>query len=215
MTRARTSAIAAALVAAGLAAVPLYQRWLRPQWRDWGATPDEVAQPLPGDDLIPASDLQGATTRAISIDAPPSAVWPWLAQMGQGRAGAYTYDWIENLFGLGMHSADHIIPELQHPQIGDVLLRTPSTEMRVQAIEPERALVTAAANGTWTWTFVLTPIDGGRTRLISRNRIRAQGPRLAGQLYMLVMEPASLVMERKMLKGIKERAERAKPGRGP
>src|SRR5215212_11032129 len=75
----------------------------------WGATPDEVERRLPGDELLDPADI--VATRAIGIDAPPSAIWPWLVQMGPGRAGAYTYDRIENLFGLNMHSADRIVPE--------------------------------------------------------------------------------------------------------
>ena len=86
----------------------------------WGATQAEAAGPLEGDELLPAAD--GATTRAIDIEAPPADVWPWLAQMGPApRGGAYTYDWIENLLGLDMHSVDRVLPEYQHPQVGDTI----------------------------------------------------------------------------------------------
>lgn len=174
----------------------------------WGATAEETAAALPGDDLT--TGPTGTTTRAITIDAPPAAVWPWIAQLGQGRGGAYTYDWIENLLGLGMHSTDRILPEFQHPAVGDVVMRTPSSEMRVQALEPGQYLVAAAPDGSWTWAFVLQPLAGQRTRFLSRNRWPRGG---SGQrLGMLLMEPASLVMERKMLLGIKQRVER--PG-GP
>jgi hypothetical protein len=169
----------------------------------WGASPTEAAAALPGDEL--AAEPAGQTTRAITIAAPPEAVWPWIAQIGQGRGGAYTYDWIENLLGLGMHSADRILPAFQHPAIGDVVLRTPSSEMRVQSLEPGRYLVAAAPDGSWSWAFVLRPLAGGRTRFLSRNRwLRGSSGQRLG---MLLMEPASLVMERKMLQGVKQRVE--------
>ena len=145
------------------------------------------------------------STRAITIDAPPAAVWPWIAQIGPSpRGGAYTYDWIENLLGLDMHSADRVLPEFQHPQVGDTFGYGPN-EMRVERVEPERVLAWRSADGNWVWTFVLEGRDGS-TRLISRNRFRL--PTLIARLGMIPMEPASLVMERKMLRGIKERAER-------
>jgi hypothetical protein len=147
-------------------------------------------------------------TRAIEIHAPPSAIWPWLVQIGPGRAGAYTYDWIENLFGLNMHSADRIVEEWQHLAVGDVLRSGPGRPgMRVEILEPERILTTRSERGDWVWTFALEPRDGS-TRLISRNRIAMTGASAGQRLGMLVMEPGSLVMERKMLLGIKERAER-------
>ena len=162
---------------------------------------------MPGDDLLPHPTL--LCTRAVTIDAPPSAIWPWLVQMGSGRGGAYTYDWIENLFGLGMHSADEILPEFQDLKAGDVLpLGSNGPGMRVAVLEPERALTYHSEDGNWVWTFALRPRDGS-TRLVSRNRIRPPHPSAVTRLFnTLVMEPGSLVMERKMLYGIKRRAER-------
>jgi hypothetical protein len=185
----------------GLGAV--YLRLLRTPVLTWGATAAEAAARLPGDELLEEAD--GIATRAISIDAPPSAVWPWIAQMGPSpRGGAYTYDWIENLLGLDMHSADRILPEFQRPQVGDAI-GYGSNRMRLERIEPERVLAWRSEDGNWLWTFVLEP-EGASTRLISRNRFRL--PTLAVRLGMVPMEPASLLMERKMLRGIKERAER-------
>jgi hypothetical protein len=151
------------------------------------------------------------STRVIAIDAPPSAVWPWLVQMGPGRGGAYTYDWIENLFGLGMHSADRVHPEWQHLEVGDTPSVKPGKEpgsdaMRVRILEPDEALVSSSDDGKWVWAFVLSP-DGDGTRLISRNRITSDGS-LGARLGLAVMTPGSWVMERKMLNGIKQRAER-------
>ena len=180
-----------------------YARWLRQPILTWGATDEEAAGPLPGDDLLEAAD--GVATRAIDVDAPAAAVWPWLAQMGPApRGGAYTYDWIENLLGLDMHSVDRVLPEFQHPQVGDTIGYGPN-RMRVERVERERVLAWRSEDGNWVWTFVLAERDEA-TRLISRNRFRL--PSLAARLGMLPMEPASLVMEQKMLRGIKERAER-------
>jgi hypothetical protein len=195
-------------VAASAAAIDrLYRRFLRDWVLTWGATADEAARPLPGDDLLDAADI--VATRAIGIEAPPSAIWPWLVQMGPGRAGAYTYDWIENLFGLNMHSAEQIHAEWQNLKVGDVLRSGEDRPgMRVEILDPERTLSNRSEAGDWVWTFVLVPEDG-TTRLISRNRIALKGAAAGQRLGSLVMEPGSLVMERKMLLGIKRRSERS------
>jgi hypothetical protein len=196
----------------GLAAAAGYLAY-RKRFRDWhlhwGATPDEVERRLPGDELMEYPDV--VSTRVISIDAPPSAVWPWLVQMGPGRGGAYTYDWIENALRLGMHSADRVHPEWQHVEVGDTPSVKPGKEagpdaMRIRILEPEAALVSSSDNGTWVWAFVLSR-DGDGTRLISRNRIKS-GDSLGARLGLALMTPGSWVMERKMLTGIKGRAER-------
>ena len=203
--RSRTLVAIAGIAAAALAAEPLYRRHLRERVLTWGATREEAARRLPGDELLDAADI--VATRAITIDAPPSAIWPWLVQMGPGRAGAYTYDWIENLFGLDMHSADRIVPEWQQLDVGDVQRPPKGPGMRVEILEPERVLSSRSDAGDWVWTFALEP-SGESTRLISRNRIVMKGAAAGQRLGMLVMEPGSLVMERRMLLGIKERAER-------
>jgi hypothetical protein len=186
---------------AALALVLAYSR-MRDPILTWGATGEEAAARLPGDELL--EDADGVATRAITIDAPASAVWPWLAQMGPSpRGGAYTYDWIENLLRLDMHSVDRVLPEFQHPQVGEGF-GFGENQMRYAIVEPERALALRSADGNWVWTFVLEERDG-RTRLLSRNRFRLT--RLRDRIGMLPMEPGSLVMERKMLRGIKQRAE--------
>jgi len=200
--------IAVAGVVASAAAIErVYRRYVREWVLTWGATAEEAGRRLPGDDLLDAADI--VATRAIRIDAPPSAIWPWLMQMGPGRAGAYTYDWIENLFGLNMHSADRIHMEWQNLRVGDVLRsRQGGPGMRVEILNRERVLSNRSEAGDWVWTFVLVPEDGS-TRMMSRNRIAMKGAAAGQRLGMLVMEPASLVMERKMLLGIKQRAERS------
>ena len=186
-----------------LGAALLYWRLLRRPILTWGATEAEATARLPGDELLEAAD--GVATRAITINAPASAVWPWLAQMGPSpRGGAYTYDWIENLLGLNMHSADRVLPDYQHPQVGDTL-GYGKNRMRFELVEPQRVLALRSEDGNWVWSFVLTE-DNGTTRLISRNRFRL--PSLTAKIGLVPMEPGSLVMERKMLHGIRRRAER-------
>ncbi len=190
------------LLAIAVFGAALYRLFLRDPVLTWGATPDEAAGRLPGDELL--EDADGTSTRAITIDAPPEAVWPWLAQMGPSpRGGAYTYDWVENLLGLDMHSADQVLPEFQDPHVGDTI-GFGKNLMRLELVEPNRVIAWRSEDGNWAWTFVLTGQDG-TTRLISRNRFRL--PTLTARIGMPPMEPGSLVMERKMLLGIKQRAE--------
>jgi hypothetical protein len=197
-----------------VAAAALSYPWLfRRPCLTWGATREEATRELPGDDLLANPDI--IATRAITIDAPPAAVWPWLVQMGSGRGGVYTYDWIENLFGLGMHSAGEILPQFQDLKLGDEFPLGPGRpKMRVEVLQPERALAFRFQDQNWVWTFALFP-SGGRTRLLSRNRIATPHASAPTRLFnLLVMEPGSLVMERRMLLGIKERAESLAGGRG-
>jgi hypothetical protein len=192
-------------VATGVAAV--YLAAGRQPCLTWGATDEEVQRVMPGDDLL--ANPQVIATRSVTIHASPSAIWPWLMQMGSGRGGVYTYDWIENLFGLDMHSIDEIRPEFQDRKVGDVeRLGKAGPVLRVAVLEAESAMVLATDDVTWVWAFGLYPVDNYRTRLVSRNRIGALGASLLQRaVQMLVMEPGSLIMERKMLLGIKERAE--------
>jgi hypothetical protein len=184
------------------AASALYGVLLRQPILTWGASAAEAAERLPGDELL--EDADGVSTRAIDIEAPPRAVWPWLAQMGPSpRGGAYTYDWIENLLGLNMHSTDRVLPEYQHPEVGETI-GFGANRMQLERVDSERVLAWRSEDGNWVWTFVLRE-DAGTTRLISRNRFRL--PTLVARIGMLPMEPGSLVMERKMLWGIKQRAE--------
>ena len=190
-----------------LAALAALYTLMRRPILTWGATADEAASRLPGDELLEEAD--GVSTRAITIDAPAAAVWPWLAQMGPSpRGGAYTYDWIENLLGLDMHSVDRVLPEFQHPEVGDTI-ELGSNRMRIARVEPRHVFAYRSEDGNWVWTFVLEEHDG-TTRLISRNRFRL--PTLAARIGMLPMEPGSLLMERRMMRGIKGRAERLASG---
>src|SRR5947208_15106083 len=141
----------AIVAATGLGAA--YWALLRRPILTWGATDAEAGARLPGDELLEAAD--GISTRAVWVEAPVTAVWPWLAQMGPApRGGAYTYDWIENLLGLDMHTVDHVLPEFQDPQVGD-MLGLGSNRMRVERVEPEQVLDWRSYDGNWVWTFVL------------------------------------------------------------
>ncbi len=178
---------------------------------------------LPGYEFI--KNPRYHTTRAITIDAPASEVWPWLVQMGQGRGGFYSYDWLENLVGLAIHSADAIIPELQDLKVGDQVRLAPvdsrgtAFAMDVAVLEPERSLVLRAP-GTLedaleaalpyaTWAFILELISEDTTRLIVRFRSDFK-PTLRGLVrnkYALAVP--HFLMESKTMLGIKSRAERS------
>jgi hypothetical protein len=207
------------------AALGAYVFFVRPWQRRWGATDEEVQRVLPGDELIAQPDVK--LTRAVTIGAKPADVWPWLAQIGQGRGGYYSYDWLENMAGLKMKSAGGINPEWQQLKVGDIIPAEPGGKgFKVLAIEPEHFLVMGSVEAVdegvfegfkqmfpaFTWTFVLEPIDGEQTRVISRfcGKIEpSQSLKFAGKFAGFVFEPIEFVMTRKMLLGIKQRAEQA------
>lgn len=195
-----------------------YVTLVRPRILRWGATDEEARRPLPGDRFVPERFLD--ETRAITIDAPPSAVWPWLVQVGYGRAGWYSYDRVERLMLAGRYidgrSATRIHPELQQLRVGDEIPFAPRTRYPVVVLEPERVL--ALGSG---WQFVLEELPGDRTRLI----VRTLGPGwvrsflrpyawlrpVGAAIDRVVGEPLHFAMERKMMLGIKERAEAGAP----
>jgi len=197
---------------------PLLRSW----YNRWGAGNGEVAQPLPGDELAPNPRL--GYTRAITIQAPPERVWPWLVQMGQGRGGLYSYDGLENLAGCKIHSVERILPELQNLQIGELIRLGPQGYpcFAVAVVDPARALVLISADpqtGTpgkhnpqpgkgyslATWQFTLKPMSENTTRLLVRQRLE-HSPDLTW--VWRLTEPVGFVMERKMLIGIRQRAEK-------
>jgi hypothetical protein len=191
----------AAGVVGAAAVLGAYRRWVQPWQHRWGATDEEVAAALPGDGIIP--DPAGSTTRAITITAAPGDVWPWLVQLGYGRAGWYSYDWIDN---DGRPSADRVVPELQDLAVGDQILMGPGMGPAVRELEPDRYLVAGDREGG-SWCLALRP-GGGGTRLVSRWRVRwPLTP--ATVFWVLLSDPGAFLMERRMLKGIKERVERA------
>ncbi len=195
------------MVAVGAAYVLL----ARPRHLRWGATDEEALGPLPGDDLLPASDL--SATRAVTVRASADRVWPWLAQMGQGRGGLYSYDFLENLVGCQMHSADRIVPELQGLSMGDQVRLHPEVPLDVAALQPGRALVLgggvpmgeSAPPYDFTWAFVLREQPDGTTRLLVRERYAYT--QWWSSLLVEPVEAVSFVMSQKMLRGIRDRAE--------
>lgn len=200
----------AAVGAATAAAV--YAFAVRPWYLRWGATREEVARKLPGDEIASGRELDA--TRALTIHAPVAEVWPWLVQMGQGRGGFYSYTWLENLVGCRMRNADRIRPELQEIALGmPIYLHPKAPPLRITHLEAGRALVLGTS-----WAFVLEPLDERTTRLIVRGRGRFENPDLGPVLnflyWRLVFEPAHFVMERKMMLGVKKRAERASRAEG-
>jgi hypothetical protein len=138
------------LVIVGAVVVVVYFRFLRPWHLHWGATAQEAGGEVAGDELMPDPDI--VATRAVEIDAPPSAIWPWLVQMGPGRGGAYTYDWIERRLGIDIRNTDRVIPELQHLQVGDEIAM-PGYAMRVERLDPGQAMVVRSSNHAWVWSF--------------------------------------------------------------
>ena len=182
---------------------PLVRSWhLR-----WGATSGEVRASMPGDDLVPRSSF--TATRAITIEAPPHAVWPWIVQLGFGRAGFYSYDLFDN---AARPSADHILPEFQHPRVGDwvpmAATVTETTAFRIRAFETDEWLLWEKPDSTWSWKLV--PLEGGRTRLITRLKQHNDWDRPAMALVTVILfELGDFPMMRRLLLGLKERAERA------
>jgi len=187
-----------AILGVGMAAT--YLLALRPWLRRWGATDDEVARALPGDELVPDPAID--STWSVTIDAPAEDVWPWLAQIGQDRGGFYSYEWLENLAGCELRNADRIHPEWQDRAVGEIVPLHPTCGLPLAHFEPGRALVLEG----WG-SFVVEPIDEERTRLVSRSRVPKGWSTVS---YALLLEVPHFIMQRKMLLGIKERAERAR-----
>lgn len=218
--RGPAAALAAAVIAAG------YVLAARPRLLRWGATAQEAAGPLPGDELVRVPRMQ--STRAVTINAPASDVWPWLVQLGAGRGGMYSYDVLENAAGLGMVSADRILPEFQQLDVGDSVPLGRGLAIPVRRLEAGSVLGLggtmdprtggpvpsgAAAGGPrlqFGWTFVLQPLGARTTRLLSRTRYD-YAPLPLGLVLRPALEPLQFLMERRMLLGIKSRAE----GHGP
>jgi hypothetical protein len=204
MTSITTKRIAGGIAVAGIAGVAGYML-VRPKLLNWGATHDEIERTLPGDEIVPNASY--VSTRAVTIEATPAEVWPWLAQMGYKRGGLYSYDWLDRVFGyLDSPSANEVLTGLQGLKAGDTIPigRGPSWPVRVA--EPDGALVLEPVMGRITWSFVLVPISDAATRLVTRVRC-APPASLQERITMAVVDPAAFVMTRGMLLGIKRRAE--------
>jgi hypothetical protein len=221
-----------AVVFSLLAVVAVYALLIRPWHVKWGATDADVAASLPGDSLV--SHPKISATHAITVQGSAADVWPWLVQIGQGRAGFYSYEGVENLLGLNIHNSDRILPEYQDLKVGDVVPLAPDgAGVPVAFLEPNRSLVLGGKVDAQTkgplaledkspdayyegsWGFFLQPINGHTTRLIERFRMDWRPDTFAnGLFYRGILEPGSFIMERRMLLGIKERVEASSESRG-
>jgi hypothetical protein len=199
-------------LSASVGATAAYILAARPRQLRWGATDEESEGPLPGDDLLENADI--TATRAITIRASAAQVWPWIAQLGQGRGGFYSYDFLENLVGCDIHTADRVVAEWQDVRIGDEVRFAPEVGLAVTCLEEGRSLVLRGGVPIGniepaydsTWAFVLRDGAHKTTRLLVRERYAYKRP-----WARLIVEPTevlSFVMSKRMLRGIKERAER-------
>lgn len=197
--------------AAGVGALQLYRRVLRPWLYTWGASPDELDAVLPGDEMVAA--VTPRTTRGVTIDAPVEDVWPWLAQIGEDRGGFYSYDWLERSVGTRIHNAQTINKDWQELRVGDSVWLAhrygPMGRQVVAAVEPKSHLVLMSEayydrvlrgeKALGSWAFHLVP-DGKRTRLLARGS--------GGAVGTATFDIPHFVMEQKMLRGIRDRAQR-------
>ena len=196
--------IAAGAALGAVAALPLLRGWAMTM----GATDAELDAAVPGDDVLPGAQVEA--TRGISILARPDDVWPWLAQLGFGRGGFYSYDWLENAIGLDIRSADRIEDDWQGLTVGGRVHLAPEVTLRAVVVQPPRALVLRSDEApgpspfSFTWAFALMPRPDGSTRLVVRERY--ERPAHAAPLIE-VMQAASTVMTLGMLRGIRRRAE--------
>jgi hypothetical protein len=185
----------------------LYWFPLRRWFARWGATGDDLSRVMAGDGLLVDPTYSG--TMAIIVHALPEHIWPWLVQMGYQRGGLYSYDWLDRVFGyLDRPSANRILAEFQHLAVGDKIPLGRGPSWPVALIEPFRALVLDMRNMggfDWVWQFGLYPVDENRTLLVSRSRVRSHA--IWARLFTYVVEPAGFLMTRRMLLGLKQRAE--------
>jgi hypothetical protein len=207
-----------------LGAAVIVGLWMLRRWAlTWGATTEELARAWPGDELSPnAGEI---STRAVTIHAPADAVWAWLVQIGQDRAGFYSYTWLENLFRCAMPRVERIVPEWQQRTLGDIVWLARRDryhgEARQKVVRIDRGRVLSLASPSdWgrlvrretssggNWTFILVPVGASATRLIVRSR-GPEGPTFLSRLFWrLAFEPAHFIMERKMMLQLRSLAER-------
>jgi hypothetical protein len=208
-------AVGATAIGGGLAG---YVLLARPRHLRWGVTDEELDDSFPGDDLIADADL--TATRGIDVRAPRDEVWPWIAQLGQGRGGFYSYDFVENLVGCDIHSADHVVSAWQDLAVGDEVRLAPKVGLAVAVVQQARSLVlrggipigNRAPPYDFTWAFLLRDGPDETTRLIARERYVYTRP--WARILVEPVEAVSFAMSQKMLRGIKDRAERAAAQRG-
>jgi hypothetical protein len=209
MSRPRLRRVALVGVASGGGLLAIYLRLVRPWTMRWGAADAEVVRSLPGDRLMTRPGFKA--TRAITIAARPEHIWPWLVQLGSGRAGWYAIDRIDN---AGIPSAQTIRPELQDVQVGDRIPMIAGQDVGpvVKELEPNRRMLWWDGQGEFTWEWLMEPVDDQTTRLLTR--VQEAYPPLWSRrmLYAIVASTGDIVMARRQLRGIKARAERLAAG---
>lgn len=204
------------IILVGVVGIALYQPVIRPWHARWGTTDDEVVMALPGDEIVTGEVSQ--TTRSITVRTAAAQIWPWLLQLGQGRGGMYSYDFLENLAGCDIHTLNAIDPALQKLQVGDPILMGPQEGLpyyRVVLLEPQRALVLQSINRTSgapgeTWGFYLIEQSSSLTRLVVRHRTPPSLDKTE-QVVNGIFDPIVFFMEHRMLYGIREHAEKMTP----
>jgi hypothetical protein len=181
----------------------------RPWALTWGSTDEEVSRPMPGDEVLERATFNA--TRAVTIEATPEEIWPWIVQIGYRRAGFYSYDILDN---DGIPSAERILPEYQDLQVGDLIPLSKTANVRVTGLEPPNSMVLVfEVEGTWssaTWVWGLYPASESHTRLVTR--LRANATKIRSRLF---LDLGEIVMMRKCMLGIKRRAEERGEGRAP
>jgi hypothetical protein len=196
------------VLCATVVAVVAYLLVLRPWQLRWGATDEELERAMPGDELVTEPDLDA--TRGLTVHARPEEIWPWLVQIGYRRAGFYSYDRLDN---AGVPSAERILAEYQDIAIGDKIPLDRNSHMEVVALEPPRVMVWNLPGRGLSWAWGLYPLDGRRTRLVTRLhwRYRWKFPVILGYF---MTDVGDFIMMRKCMLGIKRRAEGARPEAG-
>lgn len=191
------------VLCASVAAVFAYMLAFRPWQLRWGATDEEVERAMPGDDVVADPDLDA--TRGLTVQAPPEDIWPWLVQIGYRRAGFYSYDRLDN---AGIPSAEWILPEYQDLKVGDDVPIDRVHRMKVVALEPNREMAWSLPGRGFTWAWGLYPAGEGRTRLVSRIRMKYvwKWPVILGYF---VIDVGDFIMMQKCMREIKRRAEGA------
>jgi len=184
------------------AVLSLYSFWLRPWQLTWGATDEEINRPMPGDEIVKKPTFDA--TRALTVNAPPEFIWPWVVQIGFKRAGFYSYDWIDH---RGIPSAERIVPELQTLEVGDEVPLSESGYVVVRTMEPNRLMMWESPNVGFTWAWGLYELDSEHTRLVTRLRARFCLKWPGDALLVAIFDIGDFIMMRKCMLGIKRRAE--------
>jgi len=193
--------ITVALIVFGSGFFGIYRPW---QLR-WGAKHEEVSRSLPGDEVVSRPTFNA--TRAVTVSAQPEEIWPWIVQIGFGRGGWYSYDFLDN---LGHHSAERIVSEFQHIEVGDLIPLGPGEDagMRVKGFVVDRWILWwDKKNQLTTWAWALDPMPDGKTRLVTRVRSRSSWRHPVSAVWLLLVEVADFPMMRRCLLNIKRRAE--------